>query len=43
MKKLYKIIYFIYWSFTKEGLARQRVQIIQSKCNHEEWFCDSSK
>jgi len=29
------------WPFTKEGLEAQRVQMIQSKCNHSNWNCDT--
>lgn len=41
MKKLYKFLYLIYWSFTKEGLEQQRIEMIQSKCKHETWNCDT--
>lgn len=29
------------WSFTKEGIEAQRVELIQKNCRHEHWNCDT--
>lgn len=38
MKILYKCFIF---PFTKEGLELQRIQMIQSRCKHESFTCDT--
>ena len=37
MKKFLKYLIF---SFSKEGIEQQRIQMIQSHCKHEKWNCD---
>lgn len=31
----------VLYSFTKEGIKKQRTQIIQENCNHKKWNIDN--
>jgi len=35
-----KYIKSFFFSFTKEGIKRQRIEMIQRQCRHEKWNMD---
>lgn len=36
-----KFIKKLIWSFTKEGIEAQRVELLQKNCKHKHWNCDN--
>jgi len=36
-----RFIRLFFYSFSKEGIEKQRVQLKQEQCKHERWNCDT--